>query len=162
MIVVGTRLTGPEIYAAPAFSSSTFDTAPYLALDAGQSETIPIVNHLAPPPAIYIGSLDAYNVITFSGPGGWSLTYTGAELAGLTGAVADGNQQDGASNGLFTFYTAERATSVTFTTTADAFEIAYIAVFVPEPSTWLMMLGGFAGVGYVGYRRRKAASVPAV
>ena len=30
---------------------------------------------------------------------------------------------------------------------------------VPEPSTWAMMLLGFAGVGYLTYRRRKAAAV---
>ena len=28
---------------------------------------------------------------------------------------------------------------------------------VPEPSTWAMMLLGFAGLGFVGYRRRDAA-----
>jgi hypothetical protein len=28
---------------------------------------------------------------------------------------------------------------------------------VPEPSTWAMMLLGFAGLGFVGYRRRGAA-----
>jgi hypothetical protein len=26
---------------------------------------------------------------------------------------------------------------------------------VPEPSTWGMMLVGFAGLGYAGYRRAK-------
>ena len=26
---------------------------------------------------------------------------------------------------------------------------------VPEPSTWAMMLVGFAGLGYLGYRRAK-------
>jgi PEP-CTERM motif len=25
---------------------------------------------------------------------------------------------------------------------------------VPEPSTWAMMILGFAGVGFLGYRRR--------
>jgi hypothetical protein len=29
---------------------------------------------------------------------------------------------------------------------------------VPEPSTWLMMLAGLAGLGFLGYRRTKAAS----
>jgi PEP-CTERM motif len=29
---------------------------------------------------------------------------------------------------------------------------------VPEPSTWAMMLLGFAGLGYVGYRRAKRNS----
>jgi threonine/homoserine/homoserine lactone efflux protein len=28
---------------------------------------------------------------------------------------------------------------------------------VPEPSTWAMMLLGFAGLGYAGYRRARAA-----
>ena len=32
---------------------------------------------------------------------------------------------------------------------------------VPEPSTWAMMMLGFAGMGYVGYRSRKVVSVAA-
>jgi hypothetical protein len=32
---------------------------------------------------------------------------------------------------------------------------------VPEVSTWAMMLAGFAGLGFVGYRRNKPASVSA-
>jgi hypothetical protein len=33
---------------------------------------------------------------------------------------------------------------------------------IPEPSTWAMMLLGFAGLGFVGYRStRKAASIAA-
>ena len=30
------------------------------------------------------------------------------------------------------------------------------AISVPEPSTWAMMLLGFAGLGFAGYRRAKA------
>jgi hypothetical protein len=29
---------------------------------------------------------------------------------------------------------------------------------VPEPSTWAMMILGFAGVGYLAYRRRNHAA----
>jgi PEP-CTERM motif len=29
---------------------------------------------------------------------------------------------------------------------------------VPEPSTWAMMILGFAGVGYLAYRRRNQAT----
>jgi hypothetical protein len=36
--------------------------------------------------------------------------------------------------------------------------IATIASPVPEPSTWAMMILGFAGVGYMTYRRRKTAA----
>ena len=32
---------------------------------------------------------------------------------------------------------------------------------VPEPSTWAMMVLGFAGVGFMIYRRRREAAVPA-
>ena len=32
---------------------------------------------------------------------------------------------------------------------------------VPEPSTWAMMLIGFAGLGFVGYRTRKTVSIAA-
>ena len=32
---------------------------------------------------------------------------------------------------------------------------------VPEPSTWAMMLLGFAGLGFVGYRTRRAVSIGA-
>jgi hypothetical protein len=32
---------------------------------------------------------------------------------------------------------------------------------VPEPSTWAMMILGFAGVGYMTYRRRKVAALTA-
>ena len=33
----------------------------------------------------------------------------------------------------------------------------FIPFAVPEPSTWAMMLLGFAGLGFAGYRRAKAA-----
>ncbi len=33
---------------------------------------------------------------------------------------------------------------------------------IPEPSTWAMLLLGFAGVGYLGYRRRGTGAVEAV
>jgi PEP-CTERM motif len=42
-------------------------------------------------------------------------------------------------------------TSATFSSTST----------IPEPSTWAMMLLGFAGLGFAGYRSRKAASIAA-
>jgi hypothetical protein len=36
-----------------------------------------------------------------------------------------------------------------------------VAYAVPEPSTWAMMLTGFAGLGFAGYRRNRKAAVPA-
>ena len=37
-----------------------------------------------------------------------------------------------------------------------------IVVGTPEPSTWAMMLAGFAGMGFLGYRARKAKKVSAI
>jgi hypothetical protein len=36
-----------------------------------------------------------------------------------------------------------------------------IANAVPEPSTWAMMILGFAGVGFMAYRRQKTAALAA-
>lgn len=36
-------------------------------------------------------------------------------------------------------------------------EITSVAVSAPEASTWVMMLAGFAGLGFVGYRRQLAS-----
>jgi hypothetical protein len=33
---------------------------------------------------------------------------------------------------------------------------------LPEPSTWAMMIPGFAGIGFLAYRRSKYAAVRAV
>ena len=43
-------------------------------------------------------------------------------------------------------------------TISDNFGIFVIGGAVPEPSTWAMMLIGFAGLGYAGYRQTKRAS----
>ena len=41
------------------------------------------------------------------------------------------------------------------TATGAATNNSMIAVNVPEPSTWAMMLLGFAGLGFAGYRRQR-------
>lgn len=45
-------------------------------------------------------------------------------------------------------------------TTASGVFDSFVTATVPEPSTWTMMLVGFGGLGFAGYRRtRKAVSV---
>jgi hypothetical protein len=155
----GEIVTGsdPNVAAAPEFSTAP-DAAKYLVVEGGESETL-----VLPAPAryvdIYVGSLDAYNTITFDGPGAGSpYTYTGVDLGGpkaLTGAIADGDQQSGSSNGLFEFSFAAPVTSVTFSSTQNSLEVASVASAVPEASTWAMMLIGFAGLGYAAHRKTK-------
>ncbi len=44
----------------------------------------------------------------------------------------------------------------------DGVSFQQIAVgAVPEPSTWVMLIAGFAGIGFMGYRRRRKAAVAA-
>jgi hypothetical protein len=45
------------------------------------------------------------------------------------------------------------AGSQAFTSTAGA---------VPEASTWAMMVAGFAGLGYAGYRKARQAAVASI
>jgi PEP-CTERM motif len=140
--------------AAPAFSSTTRDTASYLAVQGGESETL--VLPAALDVNIYVGSLDPYNTISFGGPG--AVSYTGDQLVALaTNAIDNGDQQSGSSNGLFEFSFAAPVSSVTFTSYQNALEVAGVSVSsaVPEPSTWAMMLLGFAGLGYAAYRKTK-------
>jgi len=41
-------------------------------------------------------------------------------------------------------------------------ELQTLGSGVPEPSTWAMMLVGFAGLGFAGFRKTRARSVPAL
>jgi len=47
-------------------------------------------------------------------------------------------------------------------TALDNFAVTFAAGGVPEPSTWAMMLIGFAGLGFAGYRRSQKASAARV
>ncbi len=142
--------------AAPAFSTTTADPTQFLSVEGGESET------LTTPPtteiSFYIGSLDAYNTITFGGPGGG--TYTGAQLGVISGAN-DGNQTAADTNGRFTFDFSAPIDSVTLTSSQNSFEfsdIAAVAGGVPEPATWTLMLVGFGALGGAMRSRRKAGS----
>jgi hypothetical protein len=45
--------------------------------------------------------------------------------------------------------------------TSASFDVTSIAEAVPEPSTWAMMLLGFAGVGFMAYRRKSKPALMA-
>ena len=144
-------------YAAPAFSTSTVDTSPYLAVQANATATLTLPEETGV--QLYVGSLDAYNQLTFSN----SLSYTGAQLASMVSGLADsGCQTCGDTNGYlsFTFTPGKAVSWVTLSTDgSDAFEVAGVGSSgaVPELSTWAMMALGFAGLGYVGSRRSKTS-----
>nr|WP_084777368.1 PEP-CTERM sorting domain-containing protein [Bradyrhizobium sp.] len=66
------------------------------------------------------------------------------------------NQKDNPAGYLFGLNLAG-ASTITFGTTETAFEFAFTSP-VPEASTWAMMMLGFAGLGFMAYRRRNQAS----
>jgi PEP-CTERM motif len=150
LLVTGTTVD----YAAPAYSATTRDPSQYLAIEGGDSATLSLGKSYDGV-EIYVGSLDSYNTISFSN----GLSFTGGALAAY-GAVDDGDQQSISSNGLFYFAFSpdEAVDSVTFSSSGNALEVAGVSASsaVPEPSTWAMLLIGFAGLGYAAYRKPRS------
>ena len=75
----------------------------------------------------------------------------------VSGLTDNGCQFCATGNGLlsFVFTPSEAVTSVTFSSDGtNAFEVAQVSSSgaVPEPSTWAMMVLGFAGLGYAAFR----------
>ena len=144
------NVTVPGTAAKPAFNS----TGNFGAVLAGGSYTKTFA-----PTSIFsfvIGSLDPYNKITFTFASGGPLVLTGAQIA--LGATANSSQTLTSSNGRVT-YTVNGGdpliTGITFESSENSMEIDDLAVAaVPEPTTWMMMLMGFAAVGFSMRRKQ--------
>jgi hypothetical protein len=89
------------------------------------------------------GSPDSFNRLTDG-----TITVTGSSFSSGTGNNAEST--------LYTFVDALGFTSLTFSTTGIAFEIA--AAPVPEPETFALLLAGFAAVGFMARRRSAPAA----
>ncbi|QND70431.1 PEP-CTERM sorting domain-containing protein [Tardiphaga robiniae] len=115
-----------------------------------QSATLSLgagVNYLG----FYWGSVDQYNTLElFNGTTSLGV-FTGSQILdpanGFQGAT-------GSAFVNFNTYGTTAITSAVFTSSQKAFEFDSITTGVPEPSTWAMMVLGFAGLGFLGYRRR--------
>jgi hypothetical protein len=69
------------------------------------------------------------------------------------------NDSEGSATTLRAFYTAEGAVEQGFPEFAPHLTVDFTAAaIVPEPSTWAMLLLGFAGLGFVGYRKARPKS----
>jgi hypothetical protein len=110
----------------------------------------------------------------------FSSTFTQAlgvnDLGEIVGSYvgADGNQHGYIdNNGIFTSFDPPGSASTTingvngkgdivgFYTTANDTVVGFVGTPVPEPSTWAMMLAGFAGLGFLGYRKVRQGKVAA-
>jgi hypothetical protein len=77
-----------------------------------------------------------------------------AILSGLSGSGSYSGGPVGGNFDIFSF--SYQLTPLTIYVTVDG-----IAPSIPEPSTWAMLLIGFAGIGFAGYRKRKRALLAA-
>jgi hypothetical protein len=101
-----------------------------------------------------IGLADGFN----DGSGG-DVQFTFNHVGGLSDSVTVT-----LANGVFglqTFtFNETNLTNVVFTPTTTEYRLIQfdnvgVSTSVPEPSTWAMMLAGFAGLGFAGYRKSK-------
>jgi len=133
----------------------------YMAVQAGGSETATFATPQTSL-SIYWGSIDGdicgggssscgnLNSVSITVDG---VTLTGADLIGMDGVKGLGCQSCAFDNQLVTIAGLDPFTSVTFATSANAFEFSLVPTPVPEPSTWAMLMLGFAGLGYAAFRR---------
>jgi hypothetical protein len=159
-----TTMTGfSDTGAAPATSATTHDTSQYLSVAPGQTFalTSPALSEIS----FYVGSLDPFNRITFTGAGGFSQSFTGADLATAAGGLASGDQTAAASNGRYSFTFGQAITGVQLASSSPSFEVSNIGAIpglalLPEPGPWALMILGFGGLGVsLRAHRRRAPTV---
>ena len=141
------------------YASPFGDASNYMAVLGGGWEEIA---YSAPSASfgLYWGSVDTYNSLAFYSGDALVATITGADLP----LSANGGQADYASNAYVWITALPQFDRVIAASSSNSFEfdnvvaggaLAQASAPIPEPSTWAMMLLGFAGLGYAALRRKK-------
>jgi PEP-CTERM motif len=135
-----------------ATTSSSFSGTHTLTVDAIQTDITGTGNTLS--------TFTVNGLINDPGPTTESTFADGALLASHTFPVALLDGAFGpvsAATGAFT--SDETQFAINFTAASQSFGgSAQLTTGVPEPSTWAMMLLGFAGLGLLGYRKTRSAN----
>jgi len=100
------------------------------------------------------GSPDTYNLLTVgsTAPGATSQDFTAMSL----GFPVTNGDQSFSQYVQFTGLNGSKITSLTFTSSIDAFESAnYSVTPIPEPETYALMLAGLGAIGFIARRRQK-------
>jgi hypothetical protein len=111
--------------------------------------------------SFFWGSIDNFNTLVVDTSQG-NETFTGSSIATLfsgEGVQATGCQVQTNCNRYFTFTDGNGGsiTGFTMSSSTNSFEITNISA-VPEASTWAMMVLGFLGLGFLGYRKSSNTS----
>jgi len=144
-------ISGGTVYNADlVVADDVLPNTPFLA--SGPSSGTPVVTFLGGTSFLGLlwGSPDQYNTLTIRDTNNVDYVFTTTTL-GFT--VQDGNQS---FNQYVQFVaTGAMISTVTFTSTSDAFETTQFTVTpIPEPETYALMIAGLAALAYVGRRRR--------
>jgi hypothetical protein len=129
---------------------------PYLSVLGGGSATINFASAVSAFQFDW-GSIDSFNTLRINSTGADPIIVPGGNFTN----AADGNQVSPGTNGLFTIWSTagETFTSINLSSTGNSFEIDNLAVGVPEPATWAMMILGFGGVGVTMRKRRSVLAL---
>jgi hypothetical protein len=156
------------VYAAPLGMGTNQTTGTtYMAVEGGGMEMATFATAQTSI-SIYWGSIDGNpgNMNSFAvSIAGYTLT--GADLVAM-GALGNGSQTDPQANQLVTITGLGAFTTATFTSTNNAFEFSLVTPTInqtggtPEPSTWAMVMVGFAGLGYAAFRRNSKGRALAI
>jgi hypothetical protein len=100
---------------------------------------------------LYWGSIDGYNSLIITDASGDHVVNS----ANYASVLTPPNGDQGADGSLYiNIFTDSAITKLTFFSNQAAFEFDNLTVAaVPEASTWAMMILGFLGLGFLGYRK---------
>ena len=100
---------------------------------------------------LYWGSIDGYNSLTITDASGDHVV-SAATFASILNPAGGSQNADGSL--YINIFTDSAITKLTFFSESKAFEFDNLTVAaVPEASTWAMMILGFLGLGFLGYRK---------
>ena len=151
--VLLTSGTNPGLNAQPFNDTTGYASVGTIVTPASDALTLPAgpINYIG----LYWGSIDTYNAITIA-DGTGTHTVDSAHFSVLNPANGD--------QGLFgsayvNIFDSSNIISVAFSSDKKAFEFDNLTLAaVPEASTWAMMILGFLGLGFLGYRRSSKSS----
>jgi hypothetical protein len=136
------------------------DNTNYMSILGGKSETLTFTGGSKNTFGLYWGSIDTYNEIQFFSGATSVGDYFGNTLNATPPVEYNGDQSSLHTNA-YILFTGSSFDKVVLSSSSNSFEFDNLYVAggsrvggVPEPSTWAMMVLGFAGIGFLAYRRK--------